>query len=155
MGQIQDSVEAFLARVEWAYERHPEDTALAVQIGGDNGRFALYIEIDEGRKQIVAYSLCPVRCPAEKRAAMAELTSRVNWGLVLGNFDLDMDHGDVRFKTSADVEGFTFTPDCCAGILYPNVLTLDRYLPAIMGVIYGDQPPAVLVARVEAAPAPA
>ncbi len=152
MGQIQDSVEAFLARTEWGYERHPEEASLAVQIGGDNGRFTLYIEIDETRKQLVAYALCPVRCPHEKRAAMAELTARANWGLVLGNFDLDMDDGDIRFKTSADVEPYAFTPDCCAPILFPNVLTMDRYLPALMGVIYSDQPPAALIAKVEAAP---
>lgn len=153
MTPIQDAVESFLTETGWGFERHASEPAVAVQIAGDNGRFSLYIQFDEGRKQLVAYALSPVRCPPARRGAMLELIARANWGLILGNFEMHLDTGDVRFKTSADVEAATFTPAGAAPILFPNVLSMDRYLPAIMAVIYSERSPEELVAEVEASSA--
>ena len=42
--------------------------------------------------------------PADRRTAMAEALSRINTRIPLGNFELDFEDGEVRFRVSADVE---------------------------------------------------
>ena len=43
--------------------------------------------------------------PPDHRAAVAELVARINNQFVLGNFDLDMDDGEIQYCTSFLLEG--------------------------------------------------
>jgi hypothetical protein len=58
----------------------------------------------------------------------------------IGNFELDFDSGEIRFKTSLDVTGDRITPDLIKQLVYINVLTIDRYLPSIQAVLDGATP---------------
>ena len=68
---------------------------------------------------------------------MAEFITRVNYGMVLGNFEMDYDDGEIRFKTSIDLEGAMLTDDLVKPLVYANCLMMDKYLPGIMQVISG------------------
>ncbi len=37
--------------------------------------------------------------------AVAEFITRANFGIVIGNFEIDFSDGEIRYKTSIDVEG--------------------------------------------------
>ncbi len=108
------------------------------------------------------YSICPLRIPVDRRSAMAEFLIRANYGLVIGNFEMDYDDGEVRYKTSLDVEemedlagpmdtaedaGPTFV--LLRHIVYANVAAMDRYLPGILAVLAGSQTPAEAVERID------
>ncbi len=60
-----------------------------------------------------------------------------------------MRDGEVRYKTSIDVEGDELTPALIRQMVYANILTFDKYLPGIMRVMYGDTPPAEIIAEIE------
>ena len=79
----------------------------------------------------------------------AEFITRANYGLTIGNFELDFDDGEVRYKTSLDVEGTALTHSLCRQIVVANVFIMDRYLPGLMAVISGAQTPAQAVANIE------
>lgn len=83
---------------------------------------------------------------------VAEYLTRANYGLPLGNFEMDFSDGEVRFKTSLDVEGeeYMLTPAMIKSLVYSNVLTMDRYLAGMMAVIYGDASPEQEIAKAEA-----
>ena len=51
----------------------------------------------------------PIRVAEEQRQIVAELLARINYGLNIGNFELDMTDGEIRYKTSIDVEGGELT----------------------------------------------
>jgi hypothetical protein len=82
---------------------------------------------------------------------VAEFITRANYGLRIGNFELDFRDGEVRYKSSLDFEGETLTPGLVKFAIYPAVQTMDRYLPGLMGVIYGHKPRAEAIAEVEEA----
>ena len=58
----------------------------------------------------------------------------------IGNFELDFDDGEIRYKTSIDVEGGELIDKMIDNLLRANLTTTDRYFGGLMELIYGDRP---------------
>ncbi|MBP8974021.1 MAG: YbjN domain-containing protein, partial [Anaerolineae bacterium] len=84
------------------------------------------------------------------RPAVAEFLTRANFGLRIGNFELDYHDGEVRYKTSLDFEDEKLTPALIRNAVYPAVTTMDRYLPGLMKVVYGGRTPYEAIEEIEA-----
>ncbi|MBK7757705.1 MAG: YbjN domain-containing protein [Deltaproteobacteria bacterium] len=117
----------------------------------------LFARVRETQFLALIYTILPVRAPESKFPEMLELLTRANWGLPLGNFEMDLSDGEIRFKTSVDVEGVPLNQPLGApaaemaitNILMANKVAMDRYLPAILGLIYGDETVVTLIDRAE------
>ena len=83
---------------------------------------------------------------------MAEFLTRANSGMIIGNFELDFADGEIRYKTSIDVEGDSLSSSLIKRLVYANVTMMDEYLPGIMSVIYGDVEPKDAIAQIESQP---
>ncbi len=68
---------------------------------------------------------------------MTEFINRANFGMIIGNFELDLGDGEVRYKTSVDLEGVDIQANMLRNLLYANVLTMDKYFTGLMRVTYG------------------
>lgn len=151
MSRIREVMAAFFEDDDWHFEAVPNrDSLLRLYFEGRRARWICYAEAREDQNQFLFYSMLPIRVPSEKRIAVAEFVTRANYGMVIGNFEMDFDDGEVRYKTSIDVGGLPFEPPMCRPLVHANVLTTDRYFSGIMEVVYGDVSPALAVARVEA-----
>jgi hypothetical protein len=143
MGRLSDGVTGFLAA---------DGQDFAVQEEAD---YTLVRFIAEGRqsKQLHTTIICREQAeivsvytrfgydadvPSDKRGAVAEYTARANYGLVIGNFELDMDSGHVRYKTSVDLEGAIIEQVLFKNLIYANLTTADRYYPGLLKVLWGD-----------------
>jgi len=147
MGQILETVLKFFSDDEWPFSRLGERPILRTGFAGDNGEWTCYAQVQEEQERFIFYSVCPVKAPEEKRPAMAEFLTRVNYGLVIGNFEMDFSDGEIRSKTSADFEGDRASVAVIKTLVYANVLTMDLYLPGIMSVLYGDVSPAQAITQ--------
>ena len=90
-----------------------------------------------------------IRVPSEVRPAVAEYITRANYGLRVGNFELDYSDGEVRFKSSVNFEGEELTFGMLRNALYPAVHTLDRYLPGLLRVSFGGATPLEAIEEIE------
>ena len=95
------------------------------------------------------YSVLSNNVPEERRLAVAELLTRANYGMLLGNWEMDFSDGEIRYKTSAFVGDGVPDKDLAASLVFANVFTVDRYLPAVLGVTFGSAEPAAIIAEVE------
>ena len=132
----------------WAYEAGPGHVLRFVFAGSDES-WQCFIDLQEDAQRVVIYSVCPFNVPEELRRRMAEFLTRANYGLVIGNFELDLDDGEVRYKTSIDYTGAELTEQLLARALLANLHTMDGHLGAIVAIM--DRDPATtaeLVARV-------
>ena len=77
------------------------------------------------------------------------MLARINYGLNIGNFELDMNDGEIRYKTSIDVEGGDLTPRMVETLIAVNISTTDRYFPSFADVMYAGVAPMEAVARIE------
>jgi hypothetical protein len=150
MNQILETVIAFLEEVDWAFERHGEQSMLRLDFEGKNGQWLCYARERAAENQFIFYSICPVKVPPERRLSMAELLTRLNFMLMIGNFDMDFGDGEVRYKTSIDVEGSYLTAASVHQLLSANVLIMDEYLPTLLAVIYGGMEPVQAIDQLDA-----
>lgn len=149
MAQMIDQMVAFFKEDEWPYTELEGGAVLGIVFQGQHGQWSCYAQAREEQQQFLFYSVCPVSAPANKREAMMEFITRANYGLVLGNFEMDLNDGEIRYKTSIDVEGADLTMGLLKPVVYANVMMMDQYLPGIMAIIYSDAPPDQAIAQVE------
>jgi hypothetical protein len=94
----------------------------------------------------------PVNATPEKMRDVAEFITRANRGMRIGNFELDFDDGEVRYKTSLDVEGGELTNKMIDNLLRANLTTIDRYFAGMMELIYGEKTPSDIIKKIETPP---
>jgi hypothetical protein len=154
MGQIFNAVVDFLTDDGWKYtilEDDDELLALTLSFKGHHGSWQCFAIVDEEKYWLRFYSILPVHVPEERRAHMAEFIARANYGLMLGNYEMDLNDGEVRFKTSVDAEGGTLGQRMVDNLLRANLITMDRYFTGLMAVIYSDRSPADIFEEISAA----
>lgn len=149
MGRVYESVLAFLQEDNWRYEEIPGEMAVRLSFTGQNARYDCFGRVNEAHEVFVFYSIIPVRVPEAQRPLVAELLARINYGLNIGNFELDMNDGEIRYKTSIDVEGGDLTPRMAETLIAVNISTTDRYFPSFADVMYAGVAPVEAVARIE------
>lgn len=108
-----------------------------------------YAKANGGDRAFLFYSVCAVDVPEGRRPAVAEFLTRVNLGLVSGNFEMDWADGEVRFKTGIELTCLTPTIELIAALIQPNLSAVNRYLPGLMMVIHDEADPATARAECE------
>ncbi len=140
-GDLYSFVRSYLQDDGWNPQPVPDMNAIETGFQGDNGTLFCRAFMLEEKRQIVFYSVLPNKTPLHRRVKAMEFITRANFGLGIGNFELDLNDGEIRFKTSIDVEGGQITPTQLETLIYINVLTMDRYLPGLNAVMFGDLDP--------------
>lgn len=153
MGRILETVESFFKNDEWPYTQLEGKSVLRTGFNGNNGQWTCYAQERTDQEQMVFYSVFPIKAPQDKLYTVAEFITRANYGMVIGNFEMDFNDGEIRYKTSLDVEGESLTEGLIHHIVYANVFTMDKYFSGFMKVIYSGQLPEEAVEEVESTPA--
>ena len=131
----------FMTRDGWVYREIEHRRVVALGVEGKNGRFDGYTIVTEEERQIAVYSVSPVKVPDYKRYNMATFITLLNYGTVVGNFEMNFQDGELRYKTSLDAEDAALNPALIKHLIYTSVTTMDDYLPGILSVIYGNISP--------------
>ncbi len=151
MGRILETVERFLKSDDWPVSPVEGRTVIKTGFEGKNGQFTCYAQERNEQEQFVFYSIFPVRTPDDKMNEVAEFITRANYGMIIGNFELDYGDGEIRYKTSVDVEDMEIREPLVRHLVYANVLTMDKYFPGLMRVLYAGIDPVNAIAEVEGA----
>jgi len=107
----------------------------------DGKTYSALLDIDLDKEWVELFLYLPGCIPEKRRRAVAELLALINPGLRLGNLDVLITDGRVRFRCGADVEGCEI-----AETLFDNMDALacshlDKHYPAIMAVGFAGQNP--------------
>jgi len=139
----------FLKDDGWYPQQLDEKTIHRVYFAGANGELRCYAQVRVDLEQFLFYVIAPVKAPENMRALVAEYIARANYGLRIGNFEMDYTDGEVRFKSGLDFEGEHLTPAFIKNAMYPAVHTMDFYLPGLLGVMYGNKTPLEAIRSIE------
>jgi hypothetical protein len=149
MQSVYGAMRAFFEQDEWSFTPMDDQPVLRMGFQGDNGAFSCFAQAIEERGQFVFYSFAPFLVPEAQRLAVVEYITRANYGLFVGNFEMDLSDGEVRFKTSADVVGTDMPPKLFTTNVVQNVLLMDRYLGGLQAVSEGKLSPVEAIEQVE------
>ncbi|MDO8969247.1 MAG: YbjN domain-containing protein [Saprospiraceae bacterium] len=148
-GPIFNDLVEFFTGDEWSPEQIEDQPVLKMDFEGDNGKWTCLAFAYDERERLVFASVLPVDIPEEKRAVAAEYITRANFGMEIGNFEMDYSDGSVQFRTSVDIEGGELTPKMIQNLAYVNVTVTDQYLPGLVMVLEGDATPEEAIEKVE------
>jgi len=110
----------------------------------------LRITHDDNIFQIYLYYPILAKDP-KMRMAAAEFVTRANYSLVLGNFELDMRDGEVRYHVAHHIENGILGDTMIEHLFLAALYTSDRYFPAFTQVLFGGSTPedAVFLAELD------
>ncbi|HEY9747696.1 MAG TPA: YbjN domain-containing protein [Allocoleopsis sp.] len=90
----------FFTEDDWSFTKVQGEPILHMAFQSENGTYSCCAKIRENEEQFVFYSICPLVIPEAKRGAIAEFITRANYGMIIGNFEMDFEDGEIRYKTS-------------------------------------------------------
>lgn len=151
MGKILDVAERYLRQQAWKFERSPDRPELWMVFSCESGKWFTILQERAHLNQLVVYSAVMVPAPEDRRGAVSEFITRINYGMVLGNFELDFGDGEVRCKTSVDAGDGEFGGALVEPVVDMNFAMMRRFLPGIMAVAFEGVDPGDAVEMLESA----
>lgn len=134
----------------WFAARNDAQTFLRLVYAGSNGgEWVCYAQAYEDEQVFVFYSVLPTQVEASRRMLIAELLTRINFGLKLGNFELDLADGEVRYKTSVMLENAAWENAVIRPVVFYNLSMMDRYWPALQALLNNTSSPQEALALIE------
>ena len=89
-GQIYQEMVNFFKKENWFFVPLEAQPVLQMAFQGDSGKSTCYARAREEQQQFLFYSVCSVNAPENKRQTLAQFIARANYGMILGNFELDL-----------------------------------------------------------------
>lgn len=117
-----------------------ENQSIGLNYKGDYGTWSCIFRIREDERQLVFYSIHPDNVPIERYPMMMEFITRANYGMITGNFEMDLRDGEIRFKTVVDLGEATLTHDLIKPIVIKNLSMMECYIQGIRAVSEGVEP---------------
>ncbi|TWU04598.1 YbjN domain-containing protein [Stieleria varia] len=142
-----EQFEAYLMREELKYTRDDEREAFLLSFGGDHGSYREIIRIDDNVLQ--SFVGMSVKVPEGSRIDIAVAVARANYGMKIGKFELDMNDGELRYHIAVPVDGDLPSDNVLDRLVHIGIAMADRYMPAFLAVIYGNEPAKDAIALVE------
>ncbi|MDA8247321.1 YbjN domain-containing protein [Acidithiobacillus sp.] len=142
--------EKLFAELEWEAKTLPDYPVLTCALQVPNGVLDIFCHVHGERERILFY-LRPqnLEIAMGKRLAVAEFLTRANYGLALGNFELDMEDGEINFKTILQAPATVLSTALLRPYLLVGVETINHYLPGLDRVLSGQETPAAAIKALE------
>jgi hypothetical protein len=132
---LLEGLKRAFAENDWPYREVRGAPVLVGEFSGPAGSWSFYAQAVEDKGLILLYSICPQRAPEQRRSEVAELLTRANYGLAAGNFELDFDDGEIRYKSVLHAEGDGLDALTLRRLVRANGIAMETYLPEIASLI--------------------
>jgi hypothetical protein len=150
----QAIVEQVLTEAGFTFERVEEDDGSINYVSPvvDGSLVcATVLRYSKPLERLVFYVIFGPKAKKAQRAELAEFLTRANWGLGDGNFEMDWDTGEVRFKVALDHTGTELSPLLVRNIILDALDNTEVYQEALGLVISGKVRAKVALRRAEQA----
>lgn len=136
VASIMATMRRALEEQGWRYAVVEEAPLVAFNVAGERATYPCWGAANDDTDQCTAFVVFPHRVPENKRTVAAELLTRINYGLAIGNLEMDFADGELRFRASIDVEGGRLSTRMVLTMFTGGLWAFDRYHDALMKVMY-------------------
>jgi hypothetical protein len=144
MSRLFDAVVEFLDDRGWPVDA--DGSMIRTLVRTDDQTFACAVIVVEEVGQLIVYSVHPDTVPPDRRDAVAELATRSNAQLTVGNLEVELDAGQVRFRTGLAVGQSPATSEMVERVIFDNAASAIAYFPLVTAVVEGSISPVEAVA---------
>ena len=127
--EIRAAIEQYLKNDEWNYTFDEEREVIRCGINLRNRLKECRIIVDIDETKYLSLGLISLNCDEEHRVELSKFLTMVNYGLLLGNFEMDFNDGEVRYKiaTQAVIEDSMMIP----------AIMFEQFGDAMIDVMFG------------------
>lgn len=111
----------------------------ALQFSMAHGLLTCQIEFLSTREELLITVDIPGEAKPPLQSAIVEFMNRVNVGILLGGFEMNLNDGFMRFKQGLSFKSAPFPLPMLRAACIHAVQTTDLYLPGITAILYGGQ----------------
>lgn len=130
------------------YQSDAERQIAAATFGCDTGAYQVLAKVDDDQL-LQVFGSAPVVVPEGARNDVCRAITRANCGLKVGKFELDLDSGRLHFHIANVTDGERLSDQLVSRLIATTLAMLDRYMPAILSVIYGNENADAAIRRAE------
>jgi len=141
---MKSAIESFVEFFEkqgWSYRLDGDKPVIHTGFNGNNGIWQCVAIAGPQDLYLMFLSLLPCKAVSGRRAACAELLTRINYGLTQGCFEMDFEDGEIRFRTSIPLASDAGSLELVEHLVFSNLCTVDRFFGAIMKMLYAEVSP--------------
>ena len=131
---LKDAVVDFFETDGWDVAEH-DGGMLLTRVRGEHVAFHAVVIPDDERERITAYALAPVNVPPAHRLKIMDFSTRANAGVAVGNFEMDVRTGELRFKVGLDLHDVAPDTALIRNVVYRAVFALDGTWPGIHAML--------------------
>ena len=137
MEKIIELIRETLEKLKWEYEYDDEKKIFTT--GMDIARLGYcYIVILIYQDEYVVYTIYEENIGDQYYNLMAEYLHRVNYGMQNGNFEMDYDDGEVRYKVFTITEDSNISENTVRRNILTGVVMFRKYGEGILKIMTGE-----------------
>jgi hypothetical protein len=136
MSDLFDQLNELLEDSDYDFQVADSDEVLRLAFETAEGQWMTYVRV-MASGPCVLYGKPEFDVPAEHRQTVSDFITRVNFGILVGNFELDFVDGECRFKTAFDSDHGRVPAAIFVNAVEGNLANMQKYLPSIAGIATG------------------
>lgn len=144
---LVEVVEQVYRQAGWHPQKVEGRPAWRVQFDLPNGPLACQ-GLTFKQDHFLAVVVAPLPAPEAIRPQVMEFLTRANLATLVGNFEMDVDGGAIRFKNALTFQNVPPAPALIRQATIHAAQMMDRYLPGLRAVIRGTHSPAAALVLV-------
>ena len=141
--EIVNAIKDYLDNDDWKYTFDEDDGTFQFKLRIDGPvhvlEYTLWVE-DDRYYLYASINLSVDPDDHEKMLNMAEFICRATAGIINGNFEFNMENGEICYKTFVNCKGIHPTDDIIASSIYAASGMFERYMNGICDIIFRNVP---------------
>ncbi len=135
-----EAAEALFRHLGWNAKTLQDYPVITCAVGVPNGTLDIYCHVHAELQRILFYVRPQgLELSATHLPALAEFLTRANYGLPIGNFELDWDDLELNCKSSVQLPESCLDIQLLQSYLLATVETCNHYLPGLRAVAEGKE----------------
>ena len=136
--ELMAAVKAYYDSQGWHYSYEPEMDMIEMIIGlRDVSNCRVVTRVHDER--FVTYCIFPLYVDEDKRATVSEYLHRANDGLDIGNFEMDHDDGEIRYKANIFCGDQIPKMEIIEFLVDVGMKMFSRYAQGILKIMYSEE----------------
>ena len=126
-----------------------ENQIVRASVQGENLLYETAVLWDDATQRISFRVVNIAVVPERLRDHACVLTNLINWQLILGNFEIDMEDGEMAFRISFDVDDGALGQKQINTHFMLMLALVDKYYPAFQRLMWQDYSPMAAFRTIE------
>lgn len=144
---IVDFLKQYFNEKQWHYTHYQPKTNngqqshhLSLRVRHRQLNCGYLFRVQEGNKLLAVYGILPFLIPESHQSAAMLLITQLNYDMLIGNLEMDVNDGEIRYKNAIDIEAVGIN-DKIIDHLLQSVIAMTTVANELFGHLVNNQDP--------------